>query len=379
MLFSPLRLRGLVLPNRVVISPMCTYSATDGMANDWHFAHLAKFALGGAGTVFVEATAVEADGGLGRGDVGLWSDGHVPPLRRIADFCKEYGAVPAIQLGHAGRKGSSQRPWIGSGPLTDADREYGDIPWQTVSAGSVPVNDRWPTPEPLSLARMDSMRESWRNATRRALQAGFEIVEIHMAHGYLLHQFLSPVTNTRSDAYGGSLAKRMCYPLEIAQIVRQTWPQDRPVFVRISAVDEWWSIEDSITLAQELKVIGIDVIDCSTGGLGRSPEALRVARGYGFQAPFAEAVKHGANITTMAVGLILDPALGNEIVSSNRADLVAIGRGALVDPNWALHARRALQEHHPPFEKWPRQYGVWLGQREGVLEKIRKDSKVSES
>jgi 2,4-dienoyl-CoA reductase-like NADH-dependent reductase (Old Yellow Enzyme family) len=375
-LFSPLRLREIVLPNRIVISPMCTYSATEGMANDWHFAHLARFALGGAGTVFVEATAVQADGGLSRGDVGLWSDEHVAPLRRIAEFCKQCGTVPAIQLGHAGRKGSSQRPWIGNGPLTDEDSAYGDFAWQTVSAGNVPVNENWPSPEVLPVPKMDEMRDSWRQATQRALRAGFEIVEVHMAHGYLLHQFLSTLTNTRSDIYGGSLENRMRYPLEIAELVRAIWPQDRPVFVRISAIDEGWSIEDSIALARELKAIGIDVIDCSTGGLGRSPQALRVSRGYGFQVPFAEAVKQGADVTTMTVGLILDAAHANEIVASNRADLVAIARGALEDPNWPLHARRALHVHRPPYDAWPKQYGIWLEQRERVLDKIRSGAGV---
>ena len=370
-LFTPLRLRSLELPNRIVISPMCTYSAIDGMANDWHFAHLAKFALGGAGTVFVEATAVQADGGLSRGDLGLWNDAQIEPLRRIAEFCKQSGTVPAIQLGHAGRKASSQRPWIGNGPLTDADREYGDIPWPTVSAGSTPVNPKWPIPEALSQARMDQMRDSWLEATARALKAGFEIIEVHMAHGYLLHQFLSTVTNTRTDGYGGSLESRMRYPLEIAKLVRDAWPDDRPVFVRISAVDEGWSIEDSIELSRRLKAIGIDVIDCSTGGLGRSPDALRVSRVYGFQVPFSQAVKTGAEVKTMAVGLILDPALANSIVIEDRADLVAIGRGALDDPNWPLHARRALHANSQSFDSWPRQYGVWLEQRERVLEKIR--------
>jgi 2,4-dienoyl-CoA reductase-like NADH-dependent reductase (Old Yellow Enzyme family) len=377
-LFWPLKLRELVLPNRTVISPMCTYSANDGIASDWHFAHLARFALGGAGTIFVEATAIQSDGGLSRGDIGLWNDTQIPPLRRIADFCKQCGAVPAIQLGHAGRKGSSQRPWIGNGPLTDADREYGDIPWPTVSAGATPVNEKWPTPEALSLAKMDAMRESWFEATRRARLAGFEIVEVHMAHGYLLHQFLSTVTNTRTDEYGGSLENRMRYPLEIAQMVRESWPEDRPVFVRISAVDEGWSIEDSIVLARRLKQVGIDVVDCSTGGLGRSPQALRVSRGYGFQVPFSHAVKTGAQVRTMAVGLILDPALASSIVAEERADLIAIGRAALDDPNWPLHARRALHGRDRGFEGWPKQYGVWLEQRERVLEKIRSQAEPSD-
>jgi 2,4-dienoyl-CoA reductase-like NADH-dependent reductase (Old Yellow Enzyme family) len=376
-LFSPLRLRNLELPNRIVISPMCTYSAEDGIANDWHFAHLSKFALGGAGTIFVEATAIDPDGGLSCGDLGLWADAQIEPLKRIADFMKACKTVPAIQLGHAGRKASSQRPWIGNGALTDKDREYGDSPWQTVSAGSVPVNEAWPAPKPLTLERMDAMRTSWRTATQRALQAGFEILEVHMAHGYLLHQFLSPLTNTRTDEYGGSLLNRMKYPLEIAKIVRDTWPQDKPVFVRISTLDEGWSLDDSIVLSRELKAIGIDVVDCSTGGLGRSPQALRVSRGYGFQVPFAEKIKQEAEVLTMAVGLILDAELANNIVALGKSDLVAIGRGALEDPNWPLRAHRALHPEGQPFAGWPKQYGVWLAQRERILDKIRGDEQAA--
>ncbi len=373
-LFSPIQIRDVLIPNRVVISPMCTYSAIDGFANDWHFANIAKFALGGAGAIFVEATSVQPNGGLSRGDIGLWNDAQIEPLKRIASFCREYGSVPAIQLGHAGRKASSQRPWIGNGPLTAEDAKYGDSLWPTFSAGAVPVAEGWPNPVPLTHAQMDEMRASWNAATRRALGCGFDIVEVHMAHGYLLHQFLSPVTNLRTDEYGGSLENRMRFPLEIASIVREAWPQHLPVFVRISAVDEGWSIEDSIALSKALKAIGIDVIDCSTGGLGRSPQALRVSRGYGFQVPFAESVKNGADIKTMAVGLILSAELADEIIASGRADLVAIGRGALDDPNWPLHARRSLLGNAHGHAAWPKQYGVWLEQRERVLEKIERSS-----
>lgn len=371
LLFQPLRIRELTLPNRLVVSPMCTYSAVDGMADDWHLVHLGKFALGGAGTVFVEATSVQEGGGLSRGDLGIWKDEQIAPLRRIADFCRHAGSVPAIQLGHAGRKASSQRPWIGNGPLTAADCAYGDDPWPTVSAGRKPVTDAWPVPEELSIAQMDEMRDSWRAAAHRSLAAGFDIVEVHMAHGYLLHQFLSDVTNSRTDIYGGSLENRMRYPLEIAGLVREIWPQHLPVFVRISVLDEGWSLDDSVTLARELKAIGIDVVDCSSGGLGRSPQAARVSRGYGFQVPFAEAVKTGADVPVMAVGLILDAELANSIVEDQRADLVAVGRGLLVDPNWPLRARQELNKGRPLYEGWPKQYGVWLEQRERILDKIR--------
>jgi 2,4-dienoyl-CoA reductase-like NADH-dependent reductase (Old Yellow Enzyme family) len=372
-LLAPFQLRDVVLPSRIVISPMCTYSADEGIANDWHFAHLAKFALGGAGTIFVEATAVERDGRLSQGDLGLWDDTQISPLRRITDFLRQCGSVPAIQLGHAGRKASSQRPWVGNGPLTTLDRNYGDISWPTVSAGDVSVNEAWPTPAPLEISQMQVMIRSWQEATLRAHKAGFDILEIHMAHGYLLHQFLSPVSNNRHDNYGGSLVNRMRYPLEIAVAVRAVWPAGKPVFVRISAVDEGWDLEDSVALSTALKALDIDVIDCSSGGLGRSASVLRVARGYGFQVPFAEAVRRGAQIATMAVGLILDAELANAIVSEERADLVAIGRGALRDPNWPLHARRILAGGRPVFENWPKQYGVWLEQRERVLQKLATD------
>ena len=369
-LLSPLQLRGLEVPNRIVISPMCTYSADEGMANDWHFAHLAKFALGGAGMIFVEATAIERDGRLSQGDVGLWDDAQVAPLRRIADFMRQCGTVPAIQLGHAGRKGSSQRPWIGNGPLTRRDQDYGDHHWPTVSAGDVPVSQDWPVPTPLTTAEMEAMRLSWQAAALRARDAGFDVVEVHMAHGYLLHQFLSPVTNNRTDAYGGPLASRMRYPLEIAAAVREVWPDNLPVFARISAVDEGWDLEDSVALAAALAAIGVDVIDCSSGGLGRSANVFRIARGYGFQVPLSEAVRNGAKVPTMAVGLILNPELANSIVAEGRADLVAIGRGALTDPNWPLHARRVLASGQPAFAGWPKQYAVWLEQRERVLVKL---------
>jgi 2,4-dienoyl-CoA reductase-like NADH-dependent reductase (Old Yellow Enzyme family) len=372
-LLAPLKLRDVVLPNRVVISPMCTYSADEGLANDWHFAHLAKFALGGAGTIFVEATAVERDGRLSQGDLGLWDDIQISPLRRITDFMRQCGSVPAIQLGHAGRKASSQRPWVGNGPLTPPDREYGDISWPTVSSSDVPVNETWPIPAPLAVSQMQEMIRSWQEATLRAHKAGFDILEIHMAHGYLLHQFLSPVSNNRHDDYGGSLVNRMRYPLEVAAAVRAVWPAGKPVFVRISAVDEGWDLEDSVALSTALAALNIDVIDCSSGGLGRSASVFRVARGYGFQVPFAEAVRRGAQIATMAVGLILDAELANAIVAEERADLVAIGRGALEDPNWPLHARRTLAGDRPAFENWPKQYGVWLEQRERVLQKLAAD------
>ncbi|HLJ64804.1 MAG TPA: NADH:flavin oxidoreductase/NADH oxidase, partial [Stellaceae bacterium] len=294
LLFSPLALRGLTLKNRLVISPMCQYSAEDGMANDWHFAHLARFALGGAGTVFVEATAVQPEGRITYGDLGLWQDSQIVPLARIARFLKAEGATPAIQLGHAGRKASTQRPWHGNGPLDAADRTRGETPWPVVAPSAVALGEGWLTPAALQSGDLAELRAAWHRATLRARDAGFEIVEVHGAHGYLLNSFLSPLTNRRNDAYGGDLAGRMRFPLEIAEIVRAAWPGDRPVFFRVSAVDGvegGSSIEDTVTLARALHERGIDVIDCSSGGIAGSATAARIPRTPGFQVPFAERIK----------------------------------------------------------------------------------------
>jgi 2,4-dienoyl-CoA reductase-like NADH-dependent reductase (Old Yellow Enzyme family) len=362
----PLALRGVELRNRAVISPMCQYSAIDGVANDWHFAHLARFALGGAGLVFAEATAIHRDGRITHGDLGLWSDAQIPPLRRIAAFLKDMGSVPAIQLAHAGRKASMQRPWHGNGPLDESDRARGDAPWRIVAPSALPLDAGWLTPSELDRDEMAMLREHWRAAALRALEAGFEVVEVHGAHGYLLNTFLSPLTNRRGDAYGGDRAGRMRFPLEIAATVREVWPQDRPVFFRVSAVDgiEGGStIEDTVALARALKALGVDVVDCSSGGLAGSATAARVPRGPGFQVPFAERVRREAEIKTMAVGLILDGAQAEAVLQAGQADLVAIAREALYDPNWVLHAEMALTGDEFDFGRWPVQAGWWLERR----------------
>lgn len=373
-LFTPLTLRGVTLRNRVAISPMCQYSAVDGIANDWHFAHLARFALGGAGLVCVEASAVARDGRITHGDLGLWADEQVAPLRRIADFLKAHGAVPAIQLAHAGRKASMQRPWHGNGPMSAADRARGDEPWIPVAPSPVPIDEGWLVPAALSREDLAGLRQAWRLAARRALDAGFEIVEIHAAHGYLLNQFLSPLVNRREDAYGGDRAGRMRFPLEIAETVRAAWPADRPVFVRISAVDGaegGWTVEDTLALAGELKARGIDVIDCSSGGIAGSATGTRIPRSPGFQVPFAERVRREVGIAAMAVGLILEPVQAEEILRRGQADIVAIGREALSDPNWPLHAERTLAGAGSGFGSWPVQAGWWLERREQALSAFR--------
>jgi len=368
-LFSPLTLRGVTLRNRVVISPMCQYSATDGVANDWHFAHLARFATGGAGVVFTEAAAVERNGRITHGDLGIWSDEHVAPLARIAAFLKAQGAVPAIQLAHAGRKGSMQRPWHGNGPMDDSDRARGEQPWAVVAPSAIPVDTGWLVPHELTLAEIEQLKVQWQAATRRAREAGFEVAEVHGAHGYLIHAFLSPLSNRRTDAYGGERTGRMRLALEIARIVRDGWPAERPVFFRVSSTDGvegGWSLDDSVVLARELKAIGIDVMDCSSGGIAGSATAARVKRTLGFQVPFAERIRREADIPTMAVGLILEPRQAEAVLLAGQADLIAIGRQALFNPNWALHAELALGVENE-FASWPAQSGWWLDKRQKSL------------
>ena len=374
LLFRPLSLRGVSLRNRIVISPMCQYSAVDGFVSDWYLVHLGRFALGGAGAVFVEATAVHRDGRITHGDLGLWSDAQVPPLRRIARFLAEHGSVPAIQLAHAGRKASMQRPWHGNGPIDDMDRARGEDAWPVVAPSALPMDEGWLVPHELSPAEMAELREAWRQAAVRALESGFEIVELHAAHGYLLHEFLSPLSNRRGDAYGGDRAGRMRFPLEVAETLRAVWPQDRPVFVRVSAVDGiegGWTLEDTVAFARELKARGVDLVDCSSGGLAGSATAARVPRGPGFQVPFAARIRREAELMTMAVGLIVEPQQAEDILKKGQADLVAIGREALFDPNWPAHAELALGASRDPFASWPVQHGWWLERRERALRALR--------
>ena len=370
LLFSPLRLRALTIRNRVVISPMCQYSADDGMANDWHLVHAGKFAQGGAGIVFLEATAVLADGRITHGDLGLWRDEQIPGLSRIAAFVRSQGALPAIQLGHAGRKSSMSRPWEGNGPLTPELIAGGSVPWETIAPSAEPIGPDWMTPRAMGAADIERVRAAFGAAARRAVAAGFDIAEIHAAHGYLLHSFLSPLSNRRTDRYGGDLEGRMRLPLEVARIVREAWPAEKPVFFRCSSVDNdaaGWSIEDSVTLARRLVEIGIDVVDCSSGGIAGSATASNTApRGLGFQVPFAERIRRDAGIATMAVGLIIEPQQAEAVLLDGNADLVAIAREALYDPNWPLHAAAALGADEG-FGNWPKQYGWWLTRRESVL------------
>jgi 2,4-dienoyl-CoA reductase-like NADH-dependent reductase (Old Yellow Enzyme family)/RimJ/RimL family protein N-acetyltransferase len=364
LLFQPLQLRQVRAANRIVVSPMCQYSAEDGLANDWHFAHLAKFALGGAGIVFVEATAVVPEGRITHGDLGLWSERQQAPLSRITGFLREHGSVPAIQLGHAGRKASMQRPWFGNGPLNAEDQARGDRPWEVVAPSPLPVGSGWLNPRELSVAEIASLVQAFAEAARRAHASGFEVVEVHGAHGYLLHSFLSPLSNQRTDAYGGSLKNRMRFALEVTEAVRAAWPEELPLFFRVSAVDGvggGWSLEDSVTLARELKTLGVDVVDCSSRGIAGPATASGQAPRPGFQVPYARRIREEAQVATQAVGLIVTPAQAEEVLRSGSADLVALAREVLKDPFWPRHAQEHLVGED--FTSWPKPYGWWLARR----------------
>ncbi|MBT1071724.1 NADH:flavin oxidoreductase/NADH oxidase [Pelotalea chapellei] len=346
-LFSPLTLRSVTCRNRIFVSPMCMYSSRDGMPTDWHMVHLGSRAVGGAGLVMVEATAVSPEGRISPDDSGLWSDAHAEAFLPITRFMRENGAVAAIQLAHAGRKGSCELPWRGGGPL--GAEECG---WQPLAPSSLPFTQRHPIPRSLSISDLEEIEEQFRLATRRSLKAGFQVVEIHMAHGYLLHEFLSPLVNHRSDEYGGSLENRMRFPLQITRAVRKEWPEELPLFVRISATD-WveggWDIEQSVILSRELKKLGVDLIDCSSGFV--VPDEP-VPYGPGFQVPFAARVRSEAGIATGAVGYITDPAQAETILATGQADAVLLGREMLRDPYWPLHVAPRLRANVP----WPDQY-----------------------
>jgi 2,4-dienoyl-CoA reductase-like NADH-dependent reductase (Old Yellow Enzyme family) len=340
-LLTPFTVRGLTLKNRVVVSPMCQYSAIDGMVTDWHLVHLGRFAMGGAGLVFVEATGVEARGRISPGDVGIWNDDQARALARIAEFLKANGAAAGIQLAHAGRKASTKRPWDGGAELDAEDAAKGEAAWQTLAPSALAFSGTYPTPKAMHTADMGEVIVAFREATRRALDAGFDVVEVHAAHGYLLHEFLSPLSNHRTDRYGGDREGRMRFPLEVIETVRAVWPADKPLFLRVSSsdyVEGGLTLDDTVAFAAAAKALGVDVVDCSSGGNTPTPPTLFP----GYQVQFAEAVREQAGIATMAVGLILTPQLAESILAEGKADLIALARPALDDPNFAIHASAAL-------------------------------------
>lgn len=362
-LFQPLDIRGVTLPNRIVVSPMCQYSAQNGYPTAHHPVHYGKFALGGAGLVFIEATGVTPTGRITNGCLGLWEDGQAVALQPITQFLKANGSVPAIQIGHAGRKASMQRPWHGNGPQTQEDIARGDTVWEAMAPSALPLDDGWLIPTAMSQKDLADLKTSFAAASKRAVKAGFEVIEIHMAHGYLLQSFLSPLSNTRKDEYGGSLIARMRYPLEIVDAVRAAIPETMPLFVRISSVDGiegGWEMDDSVTFAKELKAKGVDVVDCSSGGnSAKGATNSNLKRGAGFQAPYAARIKQEANIMTQAVGLIREAEFAEGLLQDGSADLIAVGRQFLYDPFWAVHAAEKLGLTGN-FENWPEQYGWWL-------------------
>ncbi|HEY5704632.1 MAG TPA: NADH:flavin oxidoreductase/NADH oxidase [Terrimicrobiaceae bacterium] len=354
-LFTPIAVRGLIIRNRIAMAPMCMYSAEDGFANDFHLVHLGSRAMGGVGLVVVEATAVTANGRISPYDLGIWKDEHIEPLARIARFLEAQGAAPGIQLAHAGRKASSDAPWKGGASLKTA-AEGG---WPIVGTSPIPFTEDDPIPVPLDESGIEQYIQAWEGAAQRALKAGFKVIEIHAAHGYLLHQFLSPLTNHRNDQYGGSLENRMRFLLRVTERLRAIIPEDLPLFVRISATD-WaeggWDVEQSVVLCKRLRELGVDLIDVSSGGTVHDAK-IPVAKGY--QVPFAQRIREEVGIRTGAVGLISDPQYADDIITSGQANLVFLARELLREPYWTIKAQHTLEEE----PVWPIQYGYAVKRR----------------
>lgn len=336
-LFSPLRLREIELKNRIVMSPMCEYSAKEGHPQAWHLVHLGSRAIGGAGLVFTEATAVEARGRISAVDTGIYDDAHVASWRPIAEFIRAHGAVPGVQLAHAGRKASVETPWMGGKPVAPKDGG-----WEPVGPSALAFDAGYNVPRELSVSEIGEIVGAFRRAAERALAAGFEVLEIHAAHGYLIHQFLSPLSNVRKDEYGGTLENRIRFAKQVVSAVREVWPQRLPVFVRVSATD-WkeggWDLAQTIALARELKPLGVDLIDVSSGG---AVPGVKIPFGPGYQTGFAEAIRKEAGIATGAVGMITEPVQAETILATEQADLVFLARELLRDPYWPRRAARAL-------------------------------------
>jgi 2,4-dienoyl-CoA reductase-like NADH-dependent reductase (Old Yellow Enzyme family) len=385
-LFEPLSIRGCTLPNRIVVSPLCQYSAVDGMPQPWHFAHLSTFARGKAGLVFTEATAVEERGRITPRCLGIWNDAQAEALRPIVEFIESMGCVPGMQLAHAGRKASTRVPFVekGGSPLTEEDAARGDTPWQTLAPSALPVADGWPLPREMNGEDLAEVQAAFVDAARRAFAVGFKVIELHMAHGYLLHSFLSPLGNQRDDEYGGDLEGCMRFPLEVAAAVRAAMPEDAPLFVRISAIDgreDGWTLDDSVVLSERLAQIGVDVVDCSSGGIGGAPRfrsddsgkplTSDSARTPGFQVPYARRIREQTDLMTMAVGVIIDPEQAEEILQSGGADLVALGRELMYDPFWPLHAAAELGVD-PDFRMWPEQY-AWAVDRRAQIKRMNRE------
>jgi 2,4-dienoyl-CoA reductase-like NADH-dependent reductase (Old Yellow Enzyme family) len=349
-LFSPLTLRGLTFKNRIAVSPMCQYSSEDGFANDWHLVHLGSRAVGGAALIIMEASAVLPEGRISPGDMGIWKDEHIDFLSRITQFIHAQGSVAGIQIAHAGRKASTARPWEGENLVLPKDGG-----WENVMAPSaIRFSDKYPMPHAMSLEDIKAVHKAFNDAAKRALKAGFKVLELHSAHGYLFHEFLSPISNHRADNYGGSFENRCRLLLEVTESVRAIWPAELPLFVRISASD-WveggWDLPQSIQLCQKLKALGVDLIDCSSGGM--TPDA-KIPAGPNYQVPFAKAIRKEAGIPTGAVGIITEAEQANTIIETGEADLILMAREFLREPYWPLKAAQALNSDEAL--PWPKQY-----------------------
>ncbi len=372
LLFTPLRLRELELRNRVVVAPMHQYSARAGFATDWHIMNAGRYAAGGAGLVIVESTKIERRGCGTIGDLGIWDDALVPGLKRVVDLIHQCGAAAGIQLGHSGRKARCQRPWEGGKPLQQADVPAEDwAAWDLVAPSALAADAASAVPHELKADEIHALIESWGQAAARAQAAGFDTVEIHGAHGYLVHQFLSPLANQRSDAYGGSEEKRMRFACEVVESVRANWPADKPLFLRLSAEDDaGWGPAQSVALAKRVKPLGVDIIDCSSGGMLGRPLATTVKPAYGYQVPYAERIRSEAGMMTMAVGLIVHATQAEAILQRGQADLVALAREMLYNPNWAMDAAQKLGVD-PQFALVPPPYQYWLARRAATVPELQ--------
>ena len=375
LLFTPLPLRDVILKNRVVVSPMHQYAAKKGKGfpNDWHLMNVGRFAVGGAGLVFVESTKVDRRGCGTVGDLGLWDDAMMPHFKRLSDFIKEHGSTSALQLGHSGRKARRFRPWEGGKPLTREAAEAEGVDdweaWELVAPTAVAMAG---DPEPRALSRMEiqDLVDAWGKAAARAEAAGFDVLEIHGAHGYLIHQFLSPLANLRNDDYGGSAENRRRFAVEVTEAVRANWPDNKPLFLRLSVEDDaGWGPDDSVALSRIVKDLGVDVIDCSSGGMRGSPVVGTGPVGYGYQVPYAAKVRSEAQIMSMAVGLIVHADQAEQILQNGEADLIALAREFLHNPNWTLDAAQKLGLDDA-YDLMPSAYKFWLEKRESAVEEL---------
>lgn len=371
-LFSSFKIKSKSFRNRIVLSPMCQYKAKDGVISDWHFQHYSRFAFSGLGAAFVEATGVSPEGRIGHGCTGIWSDSHVEGLSKVAKIFNEYNCLSGIQLAHAGRKASYLRPWDGASPITENDKV--EPAWQTIGPSAIPINNSSPVPKEMTVEDINKVREDFKKAAQRADKAGFDIIEIHGAHGYLLHSFFSPLSNQRNDQYGGSFENRIRFALEIIAEIKSVWPDNKPLFYRLSSIDapgQGANLEDNIKLAKSLKSVGVDVIDCSSGGITGSPVLTKSKIIPGFQVPYSEKIKKDAEISSMAVGAIISADQANEIISNKRADLVAMGRELLADTQWVYKAATYFNLENAK-DYLPDSYSFYLSRRDEYLDRAAK-------